>query len=191
MSMLSGPLSHRSAPHRDVRCRPDRSQAGSSGSATQPEEEPDSGRSHIRRVVDPLLAREIAGTQPARRNDPPFSVGHQAQGVDMKDEQRRPMPDADEGGRRLLQQAIEQAFGFDIDGGRRLVEEDEAGLRHQRTREADALLLAERELPAPVLLGVETSMVLGEIAEADAFQDRLEVRVGEIVATLNCARDFG
>jgi hypothetical protein len=92
------------------------------------------------------------------------------------------MPDADESRSRPRQQAIKQTLRLDIDRAGRFIKKDETRLRHQCAGKTDALLLAERQHPAPILLGGEATVLFGEIAEADALQDCLVIRGLEIAA---------
>src|SRR5689334_9971749 len=67
------------------------------------------------------------------------------------------MPDRDDGGVRqpLAQQLIERRFGRFIERRRRLVEEEIIRRMQQRARDAEPLLLAEREHAIPVRLLVD------------------------------------
>ena len=67
-------------------------------------------------------------------------------------------------GKALLQQLVERCLGRLVERGGGLVEEQIVRRMQDRARDADALLLAEREHPVPVRFLVEP---LGERREAD------------------------
>src|SRR4051794_29287771 len=92
--------------------------------------------------------------------------------------ERRAMADRDDSsvGQPLLQQPIELGFGRLVERGGGLGEGQEVRLLPERARDAEPLLLAERQLPVPVRLLVEPQRKRGK-------PDRLE-RLGEVLAAV-------
>jgi hypothetical protein len=92
---------------------------------------------------DPLLRHVLALQRgdglAARHHDHPVAQPLQLEGVTRRDHDRYP------GGRHFPKDAVDLCPRTDVDPLRRLVGDEDCGLRKHRTRHHDLLLIATRE----------------------------------------------
>ena len=126
------------------------------------------------------------------------AFARQIQAAAVEGGERGAMADGDDGGARKppLQQVIERRLGRLIERGGGFIEQEVIGRVQNRPREAEPLLLAERQYPVPMCFFVDAG---GEIRQADRGDELGDLR-GVVAAGLTrigdrlgqrCDREIG
>ena len=132
-----------------------------------------SGTAGAAPVLAAALALSAISPVPRSRNCKAVAVADQRELAGVERFQRRAVADRDQGGGRqlLAEQAIERGLRRLVEGGGRLIEEQEGRRMQQRARHAEALLLAERQHPVPVRLFMQPRRKLGRPTAASTSPD--------------------